>query len=82
MSCRWRVCLEIDGIATDENGDSCPVGFCMDLGDFKDPIDYDDLISKVSIPGIMKAIHLDHLPISSVRVITPEEYDELYGDEE
>lgn len=78
-----RICLEIDGLGEDELGNPCPAGVQIDLGETEHDIDYHELTEELNIPGILKFICLDHMVSpNDVRVITPEEYDERYGDEE
>lgn len=78
-----RICLEIDGIAQDEQGNPCPAGLQIDLGETDQTIDYQELTSALNIPGILNMTCLSaHVKPEDVRVITPEEYDERYGDEE
>lgn len=78
-----RICLEIDGIAEDEQGNPCPAGGQIELGETELNIDYRELTKDLNIPGVLKMMHLDTIvKPEDVRVITPEEYDERYGDEE
>lgn len=78
-----RICLEINGIAQDEQGNPCPAGGQIELGETELNIDYHELTKDLNIPGVLKMMHLDTIvKPEDVRVITPEEYDERYGDEE
>ena len=78
-----RICLEIDGLAEDELGNDCPAGVQIELGETDQDIDYHELTEELNIPGILKMMCLaDRVSPDDVRVITPEEYDERYGDEE
>lgn len=79
---RLRVCFEIDGLGVDKNGEACPVGLQMDLGEVSKDIPYEELAEDVNIAAVLKFIHLDHIPVSAVRIITPEEYDQKYGEED
>lgn len=75
--------LEIDGLGEDEQGNPCPAGVKINLGETKQNIDYHELTKDLNIPGILKMMFLDaSFRPDDVRVITPEEYDERYGDEE
>lgn len=79
---RLRICLEIDGFAEDENGYPCPAGLQMDFGDFCIDVPYEELTKNVNIPETLRIVCLETVPLSAVRIITPEEYDERYGDGE
>lgn len=76
-----RICLEIDGIAQDEQGNPRPAGGQIELGETELNIDYHELTKDLNIPGVLKMMHLDTIvKPEDVRIITPEEYDERYGD--
>lgn len=77
-----RMCFEIQGLARDENGQPCASGFQMVLEGVKQEIDYEILAQNISIPGVLKCAFLaDLVKPGDVRIITPEEYDRLYGKE-
>lgn len=69
---RLRVCFEIDGIATDENGNPCPAGLQIDLGESEKYIAYEELADSINIPAALSFVGLDRDNLSAVRVITPE----------
>lgn len=77
-----KICLEIKDLAVDENGNHCPAGMQISLGKTEKPIDYAELTKKINIPGILEMAALNELGVKSedVKVITPEEYDALYGE--
>lgn len=78
-----RICFEIDGLGEDEQGNPCPAGAQISLGESPLNIDYHELTKDLNIPGCLKLMHLDTIvKPEDVRIITPEEYDERYGDEE
>lgn len=78
-----RICLEIDGLGEDGNGNPCPAGAQITLGETEKNIDYHELTKDLNIHGILKMMYLDaKFRPENVRVITPEDYDERYGDEE
>lgn len=83
---KLRICLEIAGLAIEENGNPCPVGLSMTLGEVsEDGFDekYVRLLNEVKIEDILKLACLDgQFDPSNCRIITPEEYDEKYGDED
>lgn len=78
-----RVCFEIDGIAEDEQGNPCPAGLQITIGESEKEIPYEELIADIDIPAMLRGVGLGSIvKTEDVRVITPEEYDERYGDEE
>jgi hypothetical protein len=79
---RLRICLEIDGFAEDENGYPCAAGMQMDFGDCGIDVPYKELTKNVNIPELLRIFCLETVPVSAVRIITPKEYDERYGDDE
>lgn len=80
-----RICLEIQGLAEDENGNSCPGGLCVTFGEDTDPEptaeEYAGLMESVGIEGVLKTAMLDGLyTTADCRLIPPEEYDRKYGE--
>lgn len=78
---RLRICFEIDGLAEDKNGQPCPAGLQMDLGECSKEVPYAELTKIVNIREVLKACCLGFMPLSAVRIITPEEYDQKYGED-
>lgn len=78
---RLRVCFEVDGIAVDEHGEPCPAGLQIDFGETSKTIPYEELTKNINIPELLKVAGLSFISASDVRVITPEEYDEKYGED-
>ena len=78
---RLRVCFEIDGIAEDEFGKPCPTGLQIDFGEATKDISYDELTKNIDIQEFLELACLSHISTSDVRIITPEEYDEKYGED-
>lgn len=81
-----RVCLEIQGLARDADGNPCPGGLCISLGEAPDDEASAELIQKlmdqVDVSAILRATPLEgFVKPSDCRVITPEEFDEKYGDD-
>ena len=74
-----NIYLEIAGMAQDEQGNPQPVGVKISIGESKKEIPYDELTHNLNISAIAKT--LDVQP-EDVAIITPEEYEERYGDEE
>lgn len=81
-----RICAEINGLGEDENGKSCPGGIMMTLGDFPEDgfqKNYNQLMNRVTPESFLKAVGLlGVFQPQDCRIITPEEYDILYGDDE
>ena len=78
-----RICMEIDGLSRDEQGNPCPCGLEIELGETEQTIDYKELTKDLDVQEILNMTFLGgRVKPENVRVITPEEYDERYGDEE
>lgn len=79
---RVRICCEIDGLGIDEHGETCPAGLQIDYGEIPDmnDVSYEALAERLDVPVLLRFLHMEHLPVSAVRIITPEEYDEKYGE--
>lgn len=82
---KLRICLEIQGLAENENGEPRPAGLCIELGEVPDEgfkEKYAQLMKSISVEDVLRFIHFDEqFTASDCRFITPEEYDEKYGDE-
>ena len=77
--CKVRVCFEVAGIAADEQGNPKPAGLQICLGDSLKEWPYEDLTSRIDISKVAAMVHVNPAAIS---IITPQEYDERYGDKE
>lgn len=80
-----RICLEAYGIAEDEQGNPRPAGICLEIeytgGEAISPERYKEIMDRVSIPEVLEAASLDSfVSPEDCRMITPEEYDERYGE--
>lgn len=76
-----RVCFEVKGFAEDENGNPCPAGLQMNIGNVKKEIEYEKLTQNIDIEKVIEYAGLSGIvKPEDVRVITPEEYDERFGD--
>ena len=82
MSMRLRVCLEVDGIGMDENGKPCATGLQLDFGETTKEVPYEDLVKNLNVFEVLKVAGLGFVSASDVRIITPEEYDEKYGEDD
>ena len=74
-----RACFEIADMAVDENGNHAPAGLQICLGESVKEWPYEDLIAHVDIQKVAETVHVDP---SRLTIITPQEYDERYGDKE
>lgn len=77
-----RVCFEIAasaGLACDDQGNPCPVGAQITIGEALKEVPYEELAKDVKIDAVASMLKVDP---EEVTIITPEEYDERYGDEE
>lgn len=78
---KLRIFFEINGLAEDEHGDPAPAGLAMTLGETEKQIDYQEFVQNISINSVLKLACLNNtVNPEDVRIITPEEYDEKYGD--
>ena len=80
---RVRICMEVEGLSKDEQGNPAPAGLELDLGESKGEIPYEELTEGLNIPALLKVTFLDRFAKpEDVRIITPEDYDERYGDQD
>ena len=78
---RMRICFEVSAM---DNGEPCTFGMQMDIGETDKEVDYEQLARAVDVNKLIEVTHLDVLGVTSnaVRIITPQEYDELYDEED
>lgn len=84
MTAEVKLFFEIDGIAEDANGNPGATGLSitMEVEDLKEIPTYEQLVADVNIPGVLKVCNLEGVvKPEAVRIITPEEYAERYGEE-
>lgn len=75
-----RVCFEVNGIATDENGKPCPTGMQISMEKTEQDINYAEFTKGVDISAVLKFFGMAGIVNpEDVRFITPVEYDEKYG---
>ena len=86
---RLIIYLEVDGIASDLNGNPAPAGMKIDLGEVCgevfDKYSYDVLVKDFDAFGFLKQMGLiDAVNIheNDVRIVSPEYYISEYGDED
>ena len=79
-----RICVEVAGLARDEAGRPCPGGMCLTLHCEREvsPEEYAELLKSVRMEGLLEmALLSGRVRPEDCRIITPEEYDRLYGEE-
>lgn len=82
-----RVCLEIQNAAIDEDGSPAPAGIQITIGEVPDDkykeISYEKLAAGLNKKKLLEMLSFLPGPHSEedIRVITPEEYDREYGEE-
>lgn len=77
-----RVCFEIAasaGLAQDEQNLPRPAGGQITIGESIEEFPYEKLKEYVNIDSLADALNVDP---EEITIITPEEYDERYGDAE
>lgn len=87
MGKKVRICLEIQRLGMDENGKPCPAGICLTLGDEDGEemtgAEYETFLQQVKIEEVLRLACLDKLYTpADCRLITPDEYDRKYGEDE
>lgn len=83
-----RICFEVRNLGVDENGNSVPAGMQFTLGEIEDEkydaINYFEAMAGVKGPDLLKAVGMGCLSKvyseGDFRIISPEEYDEKYGE--
>ncbi len=80
---KLAIYMEFDGMAVDENGNPVPAGAKLDFGvDMPEGKTYAELTENVDPCELMAAFGLQSLSDGHEgRIITPEEYDEKYGED-
>lgn len=84
MTAEVKLFFEIDGIAEDANGNPGATGLSItvEVEDLEEIPTYEQLAADASIPGMLKVCNLEGVvKPKAVRIITPEEYAERYGEE-
>ena len=74
-----RACFEIAGLAEDENGNPAPAGLQIVLGESVKEWPYDELMKNHPTDALARLLNVK---LEDITIITPEEYDERYGDKE
>lgn len=77
-----RVCFELSTRDDDGNVNGT-FGLAMTIGESDKEIDYQQLTATINKEGVLRTTALvGFVKPEDVKIITPEEYDEKYGDEE
>ena len=87
MQKKIRICLEVQGLGEDELGSPCPAGGCLPLGDEDGEeltgAESRDFMKDIKVEEVLRLAFLDHqFTPADCRLITPEEYDREYGEDE
>lgn len=75
-----RICFEVSAV---DGGQACTFGMQVSLGETSKEVDYETLSKAVDIEKLISVACLDTLGVTKddVRIITPDVYDELYGED-
>ena len=78
---KLRICFEVSTMDGDQ---PCTFGMQLGLGETDKPIAYEALTKAVNIDKLLAVACLDTIGVTkeNLKVITPEEYDRLYGEVE
>lgn len=80
---KLKICFEVKGMAEDDKGKPAPCGMSIDFGEIDKDVDYAEITKNINIKGILAYCHMDGIvKPEDVTIITPEEYEERYGDDE
>ena len=81
MKKKIRICLEVQGLGEDELGSPCPAGVCLTLGD-EDAEELTGAEYEAFLQQVKVAFLDQQFTPADCRLITPEEYDREYGEDE
>ena len=75
-----RICFEV---STVDNGEPCKFGMQVSLGETSKTVDYEELTKAVDVEKLISLVCLDSIGVTKddVKFITPDMYDELYGED-
>lgn len=74
-----RCCFEIANMAVDEKGQPAPAGLQIVLGESVKEWPYEDLMKDHPTDALARLMNVNP---EDITIITPQEYDERYGDKE
>ena len=72
-----NIYFEIAGMAQDDQGNPKPVGVKISIGESLEEIPYDTLTHNLNVNAIAQTLNVQP---EDVAIITPDEYEERYGD--
>lgn len=79
---KQKICFEVANLGVDDDGNRCPVGLSMEF-DVNKEVPFEFLKDNIKLEGVLKMACLDSIAtVDDVKLITEEEYEEKYGDEE
>lgn len=75
-----RICFEVSIM---DNGEPRKFGMQVSLGETSKTVDYEELAKAVDMDKLISVTSLDAIGVTKedVKIITPDVYDELYGEE-
>lgn len=75
-----RICFEV---STMDNEEPCAFGMQLSLGETSNAVDYETIAKAVDVDKLISLARLDTLGVKKedIRIITPAEYDALYGED-
>ena len=73
-----NIYFEIAGMAQDDQGNPKPVGVKVSIGESLKEIPYDELTHNINVNAIAETLNVKPEDVS---IITPEKYEERYGDQ-
>lgn len=82
-----RICFEIEDMALDiETNEPRPAGVCLELGEVSDEqfaaVNYWDAVAQIDVKALLDKVWPLPVDPAKCRFLSPEEYDEKYGDDE
>lgn len=77
---KLRICFEVSTMDGDQ---PCTFGMQLDLGETDKPIEYEALAKAINIDKLLAVASLDTIGVTkeNLKIITPDEYDRLYGED-
>lgn len=76
----FKLYLEVSGIAEDEYGNPCTASMTIDFGAEVSGADYWTVANSVDFSKLAGIFPLANVTAEDIRVISPEEYAQRYGD--
>lgn len=80
---KLKIYFRVKDLAIDEAGRHCPAGMCLDLGQINREIPYEKIASNIDKEKILKYLMLtDKVSPEDMEIITPDEYQREFGDDD